>query len=167
MNYFLSLGSNVQPRQYYLQRALAELSKIGRIIKFSAIYESNPFGVENQPPFLNMVCLMDSRLRPFRLLRNLKNIEARLGRQRSFHWGPREIDVDLIDWDSEEINTAILSLPHKGLKLRRFVLIPLQQIAPEYCSRSGQPLAEIIAHCPDKGFVEQVNPEGQLNNLNS
>jgi len=153
MNYFLALGSNVQPRIYFIDTALVSLRKFGDILEISDLYESDPYGVEQQDSFINMVCKFSSSLSPYRLLRKLKESEAEIGRKRTFRWGPREIDMDIMDWDGPVIESAMLSIPHKGLNLRRFMLIPLQQIAADFRSRSGKDLAQLIGQCPDKGMV--------------
>jgi 2-amino-4-hydroxy-6-hydroxymethyldihydropteridine diphosphokinase len=153
MNYFLALGSNISPRIYHIDLTLIGLQKIGKILSLSDLYESEPYGVEQQPAFLNMVCKFSVNLSPFRLLRKLKEIEVAAGRKRSYRWGPREIDIDIIEWDGAPVITSVLIIPHPGMNLRRFALIPFRQVAPEFRSRSNKTLTELINHCPDKGLV--------------
>ena len=130
MKYILSLGSNSGGRRQSLQEAFAELKKIGRIIKRSPVYESDAVGFKAQEPFLNALCFFETSCRPFRLLWKLKAIELKLGRVRSFRWGPRKIDIDIIDWDGEAIKSDVLTVPHKEMENRNFILPPLRELTP-------------------------------------
>ena len=130
---FLGLGSNLGNRELYLQEALERISRLTatRIVQLSAIRETAPWGVTEQPPFLNLVAEIRTDLEPEALLAALKNIEAEVGRRASYRWGPREIDIDLVLYGSRTIDSPDLIVPHPRLRERPFVLEPLAEIAPE------------------------------------
>ena len=153
MKYYLSLGSNSGNRKAFLIKAIDLLAKSSEIEKLSQIFESEPYGVKRQRAFLNAACIIKSNLRPFRLLRKIKEIELFLGRRRSFRWGPREIDIDILDWDGGCINSTILSVPHKEMNMRNFVLTTLQNIDPNYKNRTGESIKKLIEKCPDNSRV--------------
>ncbi len=144
MIYYLSLGSNKGDRGGYLQKAFGELEKIGRITRRSSLYETEAQGPTGQGLFLNAACVFKSALRPLRLLRKLKQIEARLGRQRNIRWGAREIDIDIIDWNGKALSLPVLTIPHVMLKQRAFVLQPLAEAAPEFVSRDGDSITKLL-----------------------
>ena len=157
MNYFIALGSNIGDRLNYLIRAKQGLTIIGKITHCSSIYENPAMGITDQPVFFNAVCKLDSPLCAMRLLRKLKQIETLLGRNRSFHWGPREIDLDIIDWDGEDMDTSILKIPHPEMNNRNFVLMPLREIRENYCNRSGTSINKLIDEIPTKNLKIVTN----------
>jgi 2-amino-4-hydroxy-6-hydroxymethyldihydropteridine diphosphokinase len=152
--YLLSFGSNQGGRIKNLKQASAAAASLGQITKRSLIYESTAYGYIEQPAFLNALCLLESKYRPFRLLWKLKAIELKLGRTPSFRWGPREIDIDILEWNGKVIKTEILVIPHIELEKRRFVLTALQEIFPEYVTRSGEKILDLIKNCKDSGLVQ-------------
>jgi 2-amino-4-hydroxy-6-hydroxymethyldihydropteridine diphosphokinase len=98
------------------------------VVAVSSIYQTAPWGLEAQPSFLNCVAALDTELDPFDLMTKLLNVESRLGRVRLIRWGPRLIDLDLLLYDTLEINTELLVLPHPLMTVRRFVLAPLMEL---------------------------------------
>lgn len=158
MNYYLSVGSNVGDRRRNILLALEGLKTLGELQGVSSLYESAPFGVSRQRSFYNMVCTLQSPLRPFRLLRKLKGLEMRIGRQRSYRWGPREIDIDLIDWNGPAVEGPVLTLPHAGMQRRRFVLVPLRELVPDFSNRQAEDIDQLIQRCPDQGSVKRIEP---------
>jgi 2-amino-4-hydroxy-6-hydroxymethyldihydropteridine diphosphokinase len=117
----LILGTNLGNRVENLKRAEKLIEKLaGRILKRSKIIETAPFGVVNQPPFLNYGLLVDTYHPPFELLKLLRWIEKRVGRYRTFRWGPRVIDIDIVKYENLFIDTEELKIPHPGLKDREF-----------------------------------------------
>jgi 2-amino-4-hydroxy-6-hydroxymethyldihydropteridine diphosphokinase len=113
-------------------RAVEILEKRGiKVQKQSSLYETEPWGVTDQPRFINMVVKIETTLKPNGLLRLLKDIEREIGRQESFHWGPRIIDLDILLFDSIVLNEENLQIPHPYLHEREFVLRPLNEIAPD------------------------------------
>ena len=130
---YIGLGSNEGNRFKNLQRALQLLSKDPRIElnKVSSMYETEPLGYTNQNKFLNAVCEVSTSISPYQLLDLLKNIEKKMGRKKTFKWGPRNIDLDILLFDALVINVNGLHIPHKELDKRKFVLLPLCEIAPD------------------------------------
>jgi len=121
MKVVLILGTNLGNRWENLKRAEELIKKfVGRILKKSPVLETAPFGVEKQPPFLNYGLLVETCHPPFELLRLVKWIEKRVGRYRTFRWGPRVIDVDIVKYGNLRINLPELRVPHPGLKSRKF-----------------------------------------------
>ena len=128
---YLGLGSNMGNRQDNLERALDFLSQRLRIEKVSSIYDTEPVGDVNQPRFLNLVCQVYTSLTPMALLTLGKGIESKLGRVSGKSNAPRPIDIDVLFYDEQIIETPELVIPHPKLTERAFVLIPLAQIAPD------------------------------------
>jgi 2-amino-4-hydroxy-6-hydroxymethyldihydropteridine diphosphokinase len=128
---YLSLGSNLGDRLTNLRNAIAALPpKVQPGIQ-SSVYETEPWGYSDQPTFLNLVLQVNTALDPFDLLAFLKEIEVILGRQETFRFGPRLIDLDILFYDDLVMNTPKLTIPHPRIAERAFVLIPLAEIAPE------------------------------------
>lgn len=147
---YIALGSNISPRLSYLQTAGKLLTREGEIDQAAPVYRSAPYGVEDQPPFLNTAVRLKTHLTPMALLEFVKNIEAEVGRQRRYRWGPREVDLDIIFYDQEIVQQPGLTIPHADYKNRRFVLQPLADIAPTFIPPDArQPLSELLELCPD------------------
>ena len=128
---YLGLGSNMGNRQDNLDRALDFLSQRLRIEKVSSVYDTEPVGNINQPRFLNLVCQVYTRLAPSELLTLAKGIEKKLGRIFGKPNAPRPIDIDILFYGDQVIETPELIIPHPRLTERAFVLIPLDEIAPD------------------------------------
>jgi len=128
---YLGLGSNLGDRKQNLSEALELLAEHAVVEKVSSIYETEPVGYKEQPLFLNAVCRVSTELRPGQLLKLAKKIEARLGRTESFVNAPRPIDIDILFYDNEVLDSKELTVPHPRLVERAFVLVPLAEIAPE------------------------------------
>ncbi len=127
---FIALGSNLGDRVDYCVKAVSHLTDYGIVEQVAPLYESAPYGMTEQPAFLNSVVLFKTNLAPEKLLMTLKNIEQKLGRKNRLRWGPREIDLDIIFYGREIIQRANLRIPHPDFPNRRFVLQPLADIAP-------------------------------------
>ena len=130
----LALGTNLGDRLGNLRRAVRELTAAGWTVeRASDVFETPPFGDEDQPPFLN-ACLVASvpEEDPEAALRFLKDLEGRMGRIPRHRNGPREIDLDLLFWDQRILQTETLILPHPGIPQRPFVLVPLEQVAADW-----------------------------------
>lgn len=128
---FVALGSNLGDREANLHRALELLSEKGvEIVKVSAFIETEPYGVTDQPRFLNGVCKLRTDLKPLALLRLLLAVEKEMGRVRLRHWGERNIDLDLLLYEDVRMDTEELRLPHPDMTNRDFVMLPLAEIAP-------------------------------------
>src|SRR5690349_18144043 len=128
---YLSLGSNLGDRQANLRAAIDALPAASvRVEKVSSFYETEPVDYLEQPWFLNCVVQGKSAVFPLPLLRALRKIEAQLGSQKSFAKGPRLLDIDILLYGDESIDTPDLQVPHPRMLLRKFVLAPLAEIAP-------------------------------------
>ena len=128
---YLGLGSNLGNRQDNLDKALNLLSQRLQVRQVSSIYDTEPVGNVNQPRFLNSVCQVHTRLTPTELLALAKGIELKLGRAPGKSNAPRPIDIDILFYDDQVIETPELVIPHPRLAERAFVLIPLAEIAPD------------------------------------
>lgn len=129
---YLSLGSNLGDRESNLREAIARLRELGFVSKVSAFYETEPVEVAGkQPWFLNCAATVETELTPLEFLNRLLAIEQSMGRKRTEPKGPRTIDMDIIFFGGEVLDTKDLTLPHSAMQHRRFVLEPLAEIAPE------------------------------------
>ena len=129
---YLGLGSNLGDRESNLRRALDMLGESVAIRTISSIYETEPWGYENQPAFLNCACGGVTSLDPQGLLAAVKEVERRIGREPTFPNGPRSIDVDILLFGQRVVLEPGLEIPHPRLHERAFVLVPLAQIAGSY-----------------------------------
>lgn len=129
---YIGFGSNIGERLTYIQNSLHSLSGVeGITLKtISSIYKTEPVGNVAQDDFLNGVVSLETSLSPHTLLHTLKDIEISIGRQHRTHWGPREIDMDILIYNDLCLQTPDLTIPHPEMHLRRFVLAPLAEIAP-------------------------------------
>jgi len=128
---YLSLGSNVGDRLANLKAALAAMQPQVQLVAESPIYETEPWGYTEQDDFLNQVAEIKTELSPPDLLAHLKQIEAQIGRQATFRYGPREIDIDILLYDDLVYESPKLTIPHPNLEERAFVLVPLADLAPD------------------------------------
>lgn len=129
---FLGIGSNLGDREENLAQARDSIEAFVRIEAVSPVYETDAWGFEDQPAFLNQVIHIKTSLSPQALLNRIKRIEKDLGRKKSFRWGPRLIDIDILFFADYIIESASLTIPHKELHKRAFVLVPLADIAPDF-----------------------------------
>lgn len=129
---FIGLGSNLSQREDSIERAVAALAQTPGVLvrQRSALYETEPVGIAEQPWFVNAVVEIETDLSPRELLAVCKQIERSLGRQERVRYGPREIDLDILLYDDRIVNEPDLQIPHSRLHQRRFVLVPLAEIAP-------------------------------------
>jgi 2-amino-4-hydroxy-6-hydroxymethyldihydropteridine diphosphokinase len=152
---YLALGTNLGNRHANLHRAVNALDAVVRITAASSVYETEPWGVTEQPRFLNMVVQGETELAPEELLRKLKSIEGALGRVASVRYGPRLIDLDILFYDDLVYSSNELQIPHPSLMERRFVLVPLAEIAPELKHPVHQTtVRELLARLGDDGSVQ-------------
>ncbi len=130
---FVGIGSNLANPADQVARAVAALQELPYtdLVARSALYESAPFGPVKQPDFVNAVVQLETELDAAELLRRLQDIEQKHGRRRGERWGPRVIDLDLLVYADEVIDDDALTVPHPGIAERNFVLLPLQEIAPD------------------------------------
>ncbi|MDE3088522.1 MAG: 2-amino-4-hydroxy-6-hydroxymethyldihydropteridine diphosphokinase [Chloroflexota bacterium] len=128
---YLALGANLGDREKNLRDALARISPFVQITRVSSIYETEPWGVREQPWFLNLVLEGTTTLSPVDLLRRAKRIENEMGRAEGIRFGPRPIDIDILFYDRLIELSPALTIPHPRLHERAFVLVPLAELAPD------------------------------------
>ena len=157
---YLSLGSNLGDRAANLDRAVETLSEIGiRVLRRSSIYETEPVDFLAQPWFLNCVVEAETSLAPRPLLEELQAIERKLGSHKLVSKGPRIIDLDILFYETQVIHEAAMEIPHPRLADRRFVLIPLVEIAPELCHPVlRKTAAELLAATQERSAVRIWKP---------
>ena len=127
---YIGIGSNLGDREFNCKQAIGLLRQKGITVrKESSLYETKPWGVRDQPLFLNMAIEIETDLKPFELLRTLKDIEKEMGREETFLWGPRIIDLDILLYDNNIVDEKGLRIPHPHMQDREFVLRPLCEIA--------------------------------------
>jgi 2-amino-4-hydroxy-6-hydroxymethyldihydropteridine diphosphokinase len=145
MKAYLSLGSNLGNRLYYLKESCKRLGEHPNIeiLKKSRIYETKPWGLEDQPDYWNQVLEIETSLSALHLLDVCQEIENFLGRVRTIRWGPRTIDIDLLSYNNKEWADERLILPHPRMEQREFVLAPLREIAPDFILPSGRNVFEV------------------------
>jgi len=154
---YLSLGSNLGERAGNLRAAIATLAGVGvRVTKVSSLYETEPVDYLEQPWFLNCVVEAETSLPPLDLLHALRGIEARLGSQKEFAKGPRLLDMDILLYGEETIESRQLQIPHPRMLRRNFVLAPLAEIAPKLKHPSWAANAtELFANSTDTSRVKR------------
>jgi 2-amino-4-hydroxy-6-hydroxymethyldihydropteridine diphosphokinase len=158
---YLSLGSNLGDRAKMLRQAIATLNNLSqlRVLRSSAIYETEPWDLTSQPKFLNIVVEIETALEPLELLNTVKTMELRLGRKVSRRWGPRCIDIDLVLWGAKVLHTSALTLPHERFRERAFVLTPFAELAPEAVDpETGLTVAELAGRLDTTGLVRFADP---------
>ena len=149
---YLALGSNLGNRPANLQAAIAAFPPGVRVLAQSPVYETRPWGVTDQPVFLNMVIKGETGMKPRELLNHLKLLETRLGRLPSFRFGPRLIDIDILFYDNLTLDTPELTLPHPHMHTRAFVLVPLVDLAPELVHTVfGRAIRQMLADVDTSG----------------
>jgi 2-amino-4-hydroxy-6-hydroxymethyldihydropteridine diphosphokinase len=158
---YLSLGSNLGDREANLRAAIAALAGTGvRVPRVSSFYETEPVDFLEQPWFLNCVLEGETELKPLALLRELRQIETRMGSKKLIAKGPRLIDMDILLYGQETIDTPELQVPHPRMTERRFVLVPLAEIAPELRHPSwNASVAELLARTVDRSAVQRYREE--------
>jgi 2-amino-4-hydroxy-6-hydroxymethyldihydropteridine diphosphokinase len=155
---YLLLGSNLGDRAGQLARARAAIGeRVGAVQRASALYETDPWGLADQPVFYNQALAVATHLPPGELLAALLGIEQWLGRVREVRWAARTIDIDIIFYGNEVVAEPHLAIPHPEMAGRHFVLAPLAEIAAGVRHPVlGQTVAELLASCPDTLHARQV-----------
>ena len=160
VRYVIGLGSNLGDRLVHLVRAADQIRGLGRVLAFSAVYESAAWGGPEQGPFLNAALALEAALAPAALLEALLEIERDLGRQRRERWGPRTIDLDLSWADGVVVDTPGLRIPHERLAERSFALRPLLDVAPDARPPpGGPPYAEALQRLTAPTLTRVFEPD--------
>ena len=154
---YIQLGSNMGNRMSHIKNSMKQIEQeVGLIICSSKIYESSPWGETNQNHFLNSVIKVETKLSPSIVLEKLQIIEKKLGRIRKEKWGERIIDLDILFFNSEIINTEKLKIPHPYIQDRKFVLVPLSEINSDYTHPILQKnIFSLLKKCNDTEKIEE------------
>ncbi len=153
----LSLGGNVgDVKQVFIESINLLKEKVGKVVLFSPLYQTKAWGVENQPDFLNQVIVIESELNPENVLKVCMTIESKLGRVRTQKWYQRIIDIDILFYNDEVIDSKDLTIPHPYVHKRNFVLFPLVDVIPTFKHPLlEKSMEELKSECEDK--LEVVN----------
>ena len=152
---YIALGSNLEQPELQLQRAVDEIDSLPSITLAgcSRLYRSDPVGPPGQPDYCNAVVAVDTDLKPIELLDALQKLENEHGRVRSLRWGPRTLDLDILLYGNEVIESERLTIPHYQMHLRNFVLIPLLDIAPELQLPDGSAVSVLAGKMGSEGLI--------------
>jgi 2-amino-4-hydroxy-6-hydroxymethyldihydropteridine diphosphokinase len=152
---FLLLGANLGERESTLKQAIELISdRISSVTMQSQLYETAPWGVIDQPAFLNQVIQIETELPPMKVLEQALKIEKQLGRERRLRWGARMIDIDILYYADLILEDTELQLPHPRLHERRFTLVPLTEIAPDFIHPVLKKThRELLNECTDTSLV--------------
>ena len=159
---FIGLGSNIGNRLIYLTDALSRIANLTetKIVNYSSVYETAPVGYLKQGDFLNLIAEITTNYSPELFLHNIQKIERDLGRVRNIYWGPRTIDIDILYWGKELIMTRTLQIPHPEVVNRRFVLVPLNEIAADFKTPPQfQRVDQLLENVLDESWVELYLPK--------
>jgi 2-amino-4-hydroxy-6-hydroxymethyldihydropteridine diphosphokinase len=152
------IGGNLGDRSSNLKKATSEISEtIGTIKTRSSLYETEAWGKTDQPKFLNQVLIVSTNLSPAQVLKYALETETKLGRVRAEKWGARLIDIDILYFDNQVINSGNLTVPHPGIAKRRFVLEPLVEVIPDFVHPVlNKTHRQLLAECKDILSVKQI-----------
>lgn len=153
---YIGIGSNVGDKAGNCRLAIEALKQAPGVLRVrgSSLYRTDPVGYTQQEEFVNCAAEIETGLSPQELLVLCKGIEQRLGRVRTFHWGPRVIDLDILLYEQAVIDDGDLQIPHPAMSSRRFVLAPLAELAPEmFHPVYGKTAAQMLNECDDNSGV--------------
>ncbi|MEI6756943.1 MAG: 2-amino-4-hydroxy-6-hydroxymethyldihydropteridine diphosphokinase [Chlorobium sp.] len=162
---FIAIGSNIGERLHHLQEAVNQLALLDQtsVISASSIYMTEPVGEAGQNRFYNGVVLLDTSLAPEELRQQCKDIEQELGRPEIYpRWSPRVIDLDILLYDNLCISTETLSIPHPELHHRKFVLVPLLDIANPLHPSMQQTILQLLGKCSDRSVLIRLREKIEI-----
>lgn len=156
---FLGLGSNIGNKRKHLENALNLMSgKNINVVRYSSFYRSPPWGIVEQDSFLNMVCEVSSKLSPIELLDAIQDTELEMGRIRDYKWGPRIIDIDILEFNKLQFENERLQIPHPYYPKRAFVLVPFIELEPDWIPTGyKQTLGELLGELPDRDTIIKLD----------
>jgi 2-amino-4-hydroxy-6-hydroxymethyldihydropteridine diphosphokinase len=158
MHVFLSLGGNLGNTQEIFERSYPVIqNKVGKILQKSSLYRTAAWGLKDQADFINQVILLETLLEPPLILAEIQAIEKSFGRERLITWGPRTLDLDILFVDQHVIQTEILQIPHPHIQARKFILVPLNEIAPGFeHPKFKKTITELLLQTDDTSEVSLI-----------
>lgn len=155
---YLLTGGNLGNRQALLKRAATLLNKYcGHVIRRSSLYETAAWGNTDQPAFLNQVLVLETKMDAATLMKKILSIEMQMGRSRKNKWEPRIIDIDILFFNKDIINSELVTIPHPHIPNRKFVLAPMNELSPAFIHPvSGKNMHQLLLQCKDKLNVEKM-----------
>jgi len=155
---FLLLGSNIGNSSDFLYTAIEHISeKLGLVSKFSSVYKTKAWGNTDQDDYLNQVILVETEISPQMCLKEILNIESKMGRVRTEKWQPRTIDIDILFYGSHIIKTPGLEIPHPLIHKRLFALAPMNEIAGDFIHPVYEKnISTLLSECDDELKVEKM-----------
>ena len=154
----LHIGSNIGNREANLSACIDLLQiHLGDIINTSGIYATEAWGIKDQPEFLNQAIHLNTFLPAGDVLRIIQKVECIIGKEKEFHWGPRRIDIDIIFYGDKIIDESGLKVPHPRMQDRAFVLLPLQDIVPEFIHPIMKvSVDQLVKECKDQSYAHKI-----------
>lgn len=158
---YIGIGSNLDEPKNHVEQAFVDLATVTNttVLACSPLYQSVALGPGKQANFINAVASINTQLPADNLLIELQHIEARHNRQRTVRWGPRTLDLDILLFGSEVITSDHLTIPHRELKKRNFVLYPLYDLAPKLTLPCGTPIGTLLTQCGNLGLSRLQHTE--------
>jgi 2-amino-4-hydroxy-6-hydroxymethyldihydropteridine diphosphokinase len=155
---YLLTGGNEGNRLSQLLQAITNIEKYcGEIVRHSSLYETAAWGKTDQPAFINQALLLETKMTAPELMKAILDIEERMGRKRMLKYGPRTIDIDILFFNEEIINQPTLQIPHPEMQNRRFVLVPMNELAPDLIHPVfGKSIKELLLECADPLDVKKI-----------